>query len=54
MGSKERRERAREEMRENILNAAIELFLEHGIEKTTIRRHQFGRRTANNPSGPDA
>lgn len=38
MGSKERRERAREKMRENILNAAIELFLEHGIKKTTIRR----------------
>ena len=38
MGNKERREREREEMRENILNAAIELFLEHGFEKTTMRR----------------
>ncbi|MDP6042348.1 MAG: helix-turn-helix domain-containing protein, partial [Candidatus Latescibacteria bacterium] len=38
MGSKERREREREEMRENILNATMELFVEHGIEKTTIRR----------------
>lgn len=38
MGSKERREREREEMKENILNAAIELFVEHGVEKTTIRR----------------
>ena len=38
MGNKERREREREEMRENILNAAMELFVEHGFEKTTIRR----------------
>lgn len=38
MGSKERREREREEMRESILEAATELFHENGFDKTTIRR----------------
>jgi len=38
MGSKERRERDREQMRENIIDAATTLFHEFGFEKTTIRR----------------
>ncbi|MBT3606585.1 MAG: TetR/AcrR family transcriptional regulator [Candidatus Latescibacteria bacterium] len=38
MGNKERRAREREQMREDILDAAIELFHELGFEKTTIRR----------------
>ena len=38
MASKDRRAREREQMRENILEAATELFHELGFEKTTIRR----------------
>jgi AcrR family transcriptional regulator len=38
MGSNERRERAREEMRESILNAARELFAADGADAVTMRR----------------
>lgn len=38
MSAKDRREREREQMRENILDAATELFHENGFDKTTIRR----------------
>ncbi len=37
MGSKERRERERTETREKILEAAREMFVEHGYEQTTMR-----------------
>lgn len=37
MGSRERRERAREELREKILDAARELFATNGVEATTMR-----------------
>ena len=37
MGILERKEREREDMRRLILNAARELFLEQGYEKTSIR-----------------
>jgi AcrR family transcriptional regulator len=38
MGSTQRRERERHEMRELILTAAMRLFVEESFEKTTIRR----------------
>ncbi len=38
MGVQERKQREREEMRERILDAAIELFLKEGYEKTSIRQ----------------
>lgn len=38
MGSEQRRERDRQEMRDNILRAAMKLFLEESFEKTTMRR----------------
>jgi AcrR family transcriptional regulator len=38
MGSGDRRERERQEMRELILAAAMRLFLEESFEKTTMRR----------------
>src|SRR5512139_1788571 len=38
MGSTQRRERERTEMREMILDAATRLFLEESFEKTTMRR----------------
>jgi AcrR family transcriptional regulator len=37
MGSKERRDRAREDTRVRILDAARELFVERGVEATTMR-----------------
>ena len=37
MGSRERRSREREETRERILEAAREMFVEHGYEATTMR-----------------
>src|SRR5688572_21171318 len=38
MGSEQRRERDRQEMRETILRAAMKLFIEESFEKTTMRR----------------
>ncbi len=38
MGTAERRERDRNEMREAILAAAMKLFLDESFEKTTMRR----------------
>ena len=38
MGSEQRRERDRQEMRDTILRAAMKLFLEESFEKTTMRR----------------
>lgn len=38
MGSEQRRERDRQEMRETILRAAIKLFAEESFEKVTMRR----------------
>lgn len=38
MGTKERRERQREELKEKILEAARALFLEHGYEAVTMRQ----------------
>jgi AcrR family transcriptional regulator len=38
MGSVDRRERERQEMREMILAAAMKLFLDESFEKTTMRR----------------
>src|SRR4026207_1513834 len=38
MGSEQRRERDRQEMRETILRAAIKLFSEESFEKVTMRR----------------
>jgi AcrR family transcriptional regulator len=38
MGSEQRRERDRQEMRDNILRAAMKLFSEESFEKTTMRR----------------
>lgn len=38
MGITERKQRDREEMRERILDAAIELFLKDGYDKTSIRQ----------------
>ena len=38
MGSEQRRERDRQEMRETILRAAMKLFVEESFEKTTMRR----------------
>ncbi|MGO9613081.1 MAG: TetR/AcrR family transcriptional regulator [Dissulfurispiraceae bacterium] len=38
MGTIERREREKRSMREQILRAAMKLFLEEGFEKVTIRR----------------
>ncbi len=38
MGTKERREREREELRTRILDAARELFAEEGYEAVTMRR----------------
>jgi AcrR family transcriptional regulator len=38
MGSEQRRERDRQEMRDSILRAAMKLFLEESFEKTTMRR----------------
>lgn len=37
MGIAERKEREKEEMRERILDAAVELFLSEGFEKTSLR-----------------
>ena len=37
MGTKERREREKRRLREQILAAARELFAEHGYEKVTMR-----------------
>lgn len=38
MGTAERREREKKKMRDQILNAAMKLFLKEGFEKVTIRR----------------
>ncbi|MEM0996896.1 MAG: TetR/AcrR family transcriptional regulator [Bacteroidota bacterium] len=38
MGIAERKEREKREMRERILEAAMRLFVEHGFEKTSIRK----------------
>jgi AcrR family transcriptional regulator len=38
MGTEERRQREREEMRAKILDAARELFVEHGVEAVTMRK----------------
>jgi AcrR family transcriptional regulator len=38
MGSEQKRERDRQEMRDTILRAAMKLFLEESFEKTTMRR----------------
>lgn len=38
MGTLERKERERKEMQERILKAALELFVQEGIEATTIRK----------------
>lgn len=38
MGITERKQREKEEMRERILNAAIDLFLREGYDKTSIRQ----------------
>src|SRR5678815_508168 len=38
MGSEQRRERDRQEMRDTILRAAIKLFAEESFEKVTMRR----------------
>ncbi len=38
MGSKERREREKEHLKQEILDAARELFLKEGYEKVTMRR----------------
>lgn len=38
MGTKERRERERQDVRQRIMDAARELFVEHGIEAVSMRR----------------
>lgn len=38
MGSEQRRKREKEEIREAILQAAMKLFIENGVQKTTIRK----------------
>lgn len=38
MGIAERKEREKQKMKEDILDAAMKIFLEHGMEKTSIRK----------------
>lgn len=38
MGIAERKEREKQQMRESILSASMKLFVEHGFEKTSIRK----------------
>ncbi len=38
MGIKERKERGKQEMRENIIHAAMQMFMEEGYESTSIRK----------------